>query len=58
MASYPFILNSQEFLHFSRPENNADIEKALTKLPVLTTQQILDRFKEALEVEDFMYNPL
>lgn len=58
MASYPFILNSDEFLAFSRPGGNNDIEKALTKLPVPTTTQILDRFKEAIEVEDFLYNML
>ena len=37
MASYPFILNSDEFILFSRPGGNNDIEKALTKLPILNS---------------------
>lgn len=32
MASYPFVLNSQEFKCFSRPQASGDIEKILSKL--------------------------
>lgn len=58
MASYPFILNSEEFLCFSRPTAGTDIEKTLGKLPEQTPQQVLERLAEALEVADHMYNPI
>lgn len=58
MASYPFVLNSQEFKCFSRPQANGDIEKILSKLPAESNQQILEKLMKALDVEDEAYDIL
>jgi sorting nexin-1/2 len=49
MATVDFILTSDEFKVFSRL--NGDIEKALSSLPKLSPDLILDRFKNSFEVE-------
>lgn len=43
LAKYDFLLNSEEFLVFSRP--NGVVEKILEKIPKLPTLSILERTK-------------
>ena len=45
-----FIVNSEEFLCFSRPQG--DIEKILGKLTKLPTSQIIERVRSALDIND------
>lgn len=56
LSAFPFIINSEEFLVFSRPQG--DIEKLLAKLPNLTPMQIVDRMREALSIEEHLYDPI
>ena len=51
MARYDFIINSQEFQIFARPQG-LDVEKSLNKLPKLTSAQLYDRLKEATMTDD------
>ena len=51
MARYDFIVNSQEFQIFARPQG-LDVEKSLNKLPKLSSSQLYDRLKEATMTDD------
>ena len=54
--NFEFIINSQEFKQFSRPQG--DVEKLLNSLPKLTTFEIVDRMRSGLKIEEHVYNPL
>lgn len=51
MARYDFIINSQEFQIFARPQG-LEVEKSLNKLPKLSSSQLYDRLKEATMTDD------
>lgn len=51
LARYDFIVNSQEFQIFARPQG-LDVEKSLNKLPKLSSTQLYDRLKEATMTDD------
>ena len=51
MARHDFIINSQEFQIFARPQG-LDVEKSLNKLPKLSSSQLYDRLKEATMTDD------
>jgi len=53
LAQYDFIINSEEFQLFCRPQG-LDVEKSLTRLIKMSSQQLYDRLKEATgcSVED------
>ena len=48
IAKYDYLLNSEEFLLFSRP--NGDIEKTLGKIPKIPTQSIIERIRRVTEI--------
>lgn len=54
MAKFEFLINSEEFLIFSRPPG--DIEKSLQRLPRLAPQQMYERMKEATAVNEMQYD--
>ena len=58
MAAYPYVLNSPEFQAFSRPAAGADIDKLLAKVPAQSNQEIYDKLKKALEIEEHVYDIL
>ena len=51
IARHDFIVNSQEFQLFARPQG-LDVEKSLNKLPKLSSLQLYDRLKEATMTDD------
>mmetsp|Transcript_20199 Transcript_20199/g.24959 ORF Transcript_20199/g.24959 Transcript_20199/m.24959 type:complete len:203 (+) Transcript_20199:81-689(+) len=51
LARYDFIINSQEFQIFCRPQG-LEVEKSLGKLPKLSNSQLYDRLKEATMTDD------
>ena len=51
LSHYEFIINSQEFQIFARPQG-LDVEKSLNKLPKLSNSQLYDRLKEATMTDD------
>jgi len=51
MSRYDFIINSQEFQIFARPQG-LEVEKSLNKLPKLSSSQLYDRLKEATMTDD------
>ena len=51
LAKYDFIINSQEFQLFCRP-NGLDVEKTLSKMPKLSVSQLYERIKEAVEIDE------
>lgn len=53
-AKYDFLINSEEFLVFSRP--NGEIEKQLQRLPRLPTLKICDKIREAGEINEKRYD--
>ena len=44
LAKFDFVINSEEFQLFCRPEG-LDVEKALSKLPKLSPSQLYERIK-------------
>ena len=57
MSQFKFILDSKEFLCFSRPAVS-DIEKQLNQLPKITTSDVVDRIRDATEIKEHMYDPV
>lgn len=56
MASFSFLINSQEFMAFSRP--NGDVTKGLATLNKMMVHDTVERMRNALKIEDHLYNPL
>lgn len=56
LSAFPFIINSEEFATFARPQG--DVEKLLGKMPNLTAVQVAERMREALSIEEHLYDPL
>ena len=56
LAAYPFVLNSKEFLCFSRPQG--DIDKSLGSMTKIASNEIVDRLRENLNIEDHLYDPI
>ena len=56
LSAFPYIINSEEFKVFSRPQ--ADIDKALSKLPAISYGEIVERMRLSLEVEEHLYDPV
>jgi hypothetical protein len=54
IAKYDFLMNSEEFVLFSRP--NGDIEKMLAKIPRLPTQTIIERIRTVTEINEKRYD--
>lgn len=54
IAKYEFLMNSEEFVMFSRP--NGDIEKMLSKIPRLPTGTIIDRIRVVTEINEKRYD--
>lgn len=50
ISPFDFILDSQEFLLFSRPKQGGDIEKMLGALPRLTGSQLVEKYEESLKI--------
>jgi hypothetical protein len=53
-AKHEFIINSDEFLMFSRP--NGDIEKMLTRLPRIPTSSMIERLHKATNIDERKYD--
>lgn len=47
---YDFIINSEEFLLFSRP-SGVDVEKSMTKMAKLSSNQLFERLRDATETD-------
>ena len=58
MASYPYVLNSAEFQAFARPQAGGDIEKLLSKMTPQSNQEIYNKLKTSLEIEEHIYDIL
>ena len=56
ISPFDFILDSQEFLLFTRPKQGQDIEKTLSALPKLTGSFMVDRYTEALKIDHTKYD--
>lgn len=56
LVRFPFIIHGPEFQTFARPQQGMSIEKGLNMLGKLPTQQIYERMKEALQVNDAMFD--
>ncbi len=54
LAKYDFIINSEEFSLFSRP--NGDVEKLLSKLPKMPTGVIVERMRKGADINERMYD--
>ncbi len=54
IAKYDFLLNSDEFTMFSRP--NGEIEKLLSKIPKLPTATIIERVRQVTEINEKRYD--
>ena len=54
IARYEFLMNSEEFVLFSRP--NGDIEKMLQKIPKLPTMTIIERIRAVTEINEKRYD--
>jgi hypothetical protein len=55
ISKFGFLINSQEFRVFSRP-NGMPIDKAFERMPPMTPAQIYERIKEATGVDDTSYS--
>ena len=53
-GKYDFLINSDEFLLFSRP--NGDVEKLLTKLPKMPTSAIIERVRKVTDINEKLYD--
>jgi hypothetical protein len=53
-AKYEYLLNSEEFLLFSRP--NGDIEKMLAKINKIPTQTIIERVRTVTDINEKRYD--
>jgi sorting nexin-1/2 len=56
MAAFPFLINSKEFLIFSRP--TGDIDKLLGAVPKSTPNEQVDQMRQSLSIEDHLYDPI
>ena len=56
MAALPFLINSKEFLIFSRP--TGDIDKLLSAVPKSTPNEQVDQMRQSLSIEDHLYDPI
>mgnify|MGYP000017302255 FL=1 len=56
MAAFPFLINSKEFLIFSRP--TGDIDKLLSAVPKSTPNEQVDQMRQSLSIEDHLYDPI
>jgi len=56
MTAFPFIIEGEEWQTFARPQSGVNIEKSLGNMGMLTSQQMYDRIKEAVGVNDAMYD--
>lgn len=54
LGHFPYIVNSEEFMCFSRPQG--DIEKILAKLTKLPTSQIIERVRTGLDIRESSYD--
>ena len=54
LSRYSFIINGPEFQIFARPVSN-DIEKALSKLPKMTPQELYERMSKASGIDESQY---
>ena len=54
LSRYSFIINGPEFQIFARPVSN-DIEKALSKLPKMTPQELYERMTKASGIDESQY---
>jgi hypothetical protein len=54
IAKNDYLLNSDEFLMFSRP--NGDIEKMLSKIPRQPTQTIIERVRKVTDINEKRYD--
>ena len=54
ISKYDFLLNSEEFLVFSRP--NGDIEATFKRVPKLPTSKIYERIKAAVDINEKKYD--
>mmetsp|Transcript_15382 Transcript_15382/g.26001 ORF Transcript_15382/g.26001 Transcript_15382/m.26001 type:complete len:422 (+) Transcript_15382:65-1330(+) len=56
VSAFNFVLNSQEFNIFSRPQG--DIDKQLTSMRKPTTPELVEKYRFVLKIEEQMYTPL
>jgi len=56
LSPFDFILNSEEFKAFSRPQG--DVDKLLSNLAKIQTSDIVARMRTALKIDEAMYDPL
>lgn len=56
MSAYDFILNSQEFLCFSRPKG--DIEKIIGAIPKASSAEIVTKYKDILNIQVHLYDQI
>ena len=53
ISSLPYLYESEEFKTFLRPLG--DLEKCMTSLPKLTTDDILKRFREKIPLHEVIF---
>jgi len=56
MSAFEYILNSQEFTIFSRP--NGDSEKMLGAVPKSSSGDIVEKYREVLGIQEHMVDPI
>ena len=56
ISSYGFLMNAAEFKIFTRP--NGDIGKLIGQIPKASTQQIVEKYREALQIQEHLYDPI
>jgi hypothetical protein len=54
LAKLEFLVNSEEFLLFSRP--NGDVEKNLSRLTKIQTATVIDRMHKSTDIKERMYD--
>jgi hypothetical protein len=56
MTRFPFVLDSEEFLVFSRPKSGEEIEKTLKNMPAMTTMSKYKRLRDITTVDETNYD--
>ena len=50
LSQYDFIINSEEFLLFSRPQG-LDVEKSMAKMVKMSSNQLYERLRDATQTD-------
>ena len=50
------MINSEEFMTFTRPAAGVDVEKCMARLPKLQANTIIDRMHDMTNIKEKMYD--